>query len=184
MVPLSLACKIKKMKKSAFIILMALVSFSAAAQKKKTATPMADIGDITSVSIYHTACFGRCAEYKVEVNKNGIATYTGIRFVPDSGIYVKNIGAKTAREILTYFARYSWDSFPDRYESMVQDLPGLILTVNHGKQTKSIQNAHFGPIVLKGLCKKLDVIINRQNDENGLVPIDRSWRRIGNYKYE
>ena len=67
---------------------------------------------------------------------------------------------------------------------MVQDLPGLIMTVTYGKKTKSIQNAHFGPKMLKGLTKKLDLVIERKLDESGIQPIDKSWRKIGNYQYE
>ncbi|MCD6013141.1 MAG: hypothetical protein K0Q79_3003 [Flavipsychrobacter sp.] len=113
-----------------------------------------------------------------------MATYSGIRFVPDSGIYTKNIGKKAATAILASFARFNWDTFPNRYEAMIEDLPGLIITVNYGKKTKSIQNAHFGPKTLNALRKKLDDVIERKLDESGLQPVDKSWRRTGNYKYE
>ncbi len=170
------------MKTLAFVISILLISNVSFGQTKKT---ISGTGNINSVSIYHTACFGRCAEYKVEVNKDGTATYTGIRFVPDSGIYTKNIGKKAAQEILASFSRYNWDTFPDRYESMVQDLPGLIMDVKYGKKTKSIQNAHFGPRTLRALTRKLDHVIERNLDgSGGIQPIDKTWRKIGNYKYE
>ena len=166
------------MKKIVIVLLLLASCFSSFAKasinkKKKKAKK-----EITSVLVYHTACFGRCPEYKIEVNKSGIATYTGIRFVPDSGVYTKKIGTKLAKEILSPFTTYLIDTFPNRYESLIQDLPGVELTVYYPGSTKNISNAHFGPPLLGRLRAKLDSILMRKMDETGLLPLDNTWHKV------
>ena len=55
------------------------------------------------VQMRRTACFGRCPIYNVELYKNGRLKYTGVRFVKDSGVYEKNIGAAAAEKIFNEF---------------------------------------------------------------------------------
>ncbi len=172
------------MKKIALVILLMSTGCLAIGKQKKATKKTTNQNDIVSVSIYHTACYGRCPEYKVEVNKNGTATYTGIRFVPDSGVYTKKIGVAAAKEVIAPFLKYKLDTFQDRYESLVQDLPGMVMTVKYANRTKTIQNPQYGPNKVGSLTVKLDSILQRKMDESGLLPLDKSWRRTGNYKYE
>ncbi len=166
------------MKKLTFVILLlAIVSNSFAKQgiHKKGAAGK----KINCVEIYHTACFGRCPQYKLEVNKNGMATYTGMRFTPDSGKYTKKIGIKKAQEIISAFTTARVDTCQDRYESRIQDAPGVVLTIKYNKGEKSIYNANYGPAMLHELWTSMDNILEQKVIDNELQPLDKSWHKKG-----
>ena len=166
------------MKKSTILFLMLMPGLISVAQPSKQKKKKVQSKEIVSVSLRHGACFGRCPVYKIDVNKNGIATYTGMMFVPDSGVYTKNIGKKAAMEIIGTFTTCRIDTFRDKYENQIQDLPGAELTIDYGTRVKSIYNALLGPPLLARLRSKIDSIIQRKTDETGLLPLDKSWHKV------
>jgi len=164
------------MRKLIVVLLLLTTSlFSVAKNKHKKKPPAGP--QIMSVSVYHTACYGRCPTYKIEVNKDGLATFTGIRFTPDSGVFTKNLGNATAKEIIEPFLIARIDTFPDRYQSRVQDLPGIVLTITFSDSVKTISNANFGPPLLGRLRIKLDSILGPKRNEAGIILLDESWHK-------
>ena len=152
------------MKKTALIILSVLICCTAFAKKQKHKKKHKSAGPITSVIVHRTGCFGRCPDYTVEINADGMATYTGIRFNTDSGVYKKDIGATKAMNIINEFITYRVDTCSDRYHNRIEDLPGLILTINYKDSVKTIQNAHFGPPYLRTLAADVDNAGKRADD--------------------
>ncbi len=158
------------MKKIALIILALLVGVSVNARhhkRKKKKKPQTQ--EVLSVSMHRTACFGRCPQYKIEVKGDGTATYTAIRFNPDTGVYTKNIGAAKAKEIIDQVKLYRVDTCSNFYENRIQDLPGLIFTIQYRDSTKNIRGANFGPGFLKAIANTLDEAAKKTDD---------SWKRV------
>lgn len=161
------------MKKLTLVILMLTTvagAFAKTAKKKKKQAPA---GDIVSVSMHRTVCFGQCPDYTIDINKDGTATYTGRMFVHDTGIFRKNIGKQKAGEIIALFKTYRVDTCSERYENRIPDLPGLNITINYKKSKKQVFNCDWGPAFLKEIAASMD--------ESGKKPegLDATWKKIG-----
>ena len=154
------------MKKIALIILALLVGVSAFAKhqkhRKKKKKPVAS--QISSVTMRRTACYGRCPDYSVKISSDGGVVYTGMRFVEDSGVYTKNIGAAKAMDIINQFITYRVDTCANIYHNRIPDLPGMMMTIVYADSTKVIKNAHFGPLYLKGLATSMDEVGKKSDD--------------------
>jgi len=158
------------MKKLALVILLVAVAIAAFAEHNKHKKKAIAANNITSVSLRHTACYGRCPIYSIEVNKNGIATYTATRFNLDTGVFTKNIGVTKAMGIINQFNIYKVDTCKDRYDSRVPDLPGTILTIKYDSTTKTILDASAGPPILAKLRAMMDSLITKK--------LDDTWQKI------
>jgi hypothetical protein len=152
------------------ILLLAATVFTACAAGRKTkqkkarkATTTSATRGLTSVAMRRGACFGRCPEYVLTINSNGMATYNGIRSVEKVGVYEKNIGADKAQALLKEFMEFRVDTCSATYRARMADLPGLsyVLTIN-GKQ-KTIGNANFGPGYLVSMANEMDEIAKPDN---------------------
>ncbi len=161
------------MKKNLFIILPVIIlSLAACAQSKKTSVKTSPKQpDFEQVLMRRTPCYGKCPVYHIELFKDGTLRYSGIRFIKDSGVYEKNIGAANAEKILDEFRKYRVDTCADYYELPIADLPGIYYSYTVNGEEHKISNAHFGPIFLKELAQKLDEI--------GYKDIDHSqWKKL------
>ncbi len=162
------------------IFLLGLIIFTTACNtQKKTATVQGTAQsagkNVSYVRMERTPCFGRCASYAVEVNKDGMVTYTGILFVKDSGVYQKNIGTAKAEELLSKFNAYRVDTVQNDYDVRTSDIPGINYSFGFGEQSiKKVRNAHFGPAFLKELAREVDMLV-KKNDE---FVIDNSWKKV------
>lgn len=153
------------------LLIFAIIISGAAIAKHKHKKKQSSGNAITSVSMRRTACYGRCPEYTIEINENGMATFTGIRFTPDTGTFRKNIGASKAIEIINQFETYRADTCQNGYRNRIEDLSGLILTINYKDSTKTIRNANFGPIFLRQLGQAIDAAGKKTDD---------SWEKVTN----
>ncbi len=157
------------MKKITLVILSVLIGFTSIARNNKHKKKQSG-NEIISVELNRTGCYGRCPTYMVEINKDGIATYTAIRFTTDSiGTYRKKIGKAKAMEILNEINSYQVDTCKDTYR-YVPDLPGLNLTIKYQNKTKSIVNAKNGPSFLLHLGKIIE--------DAGLKADDNGWKKV------
>ena len=153
------------------IFLIITVVFVACAAQKKTSSNT----DLTYLRMYRSSCFGTCPSYSVEVYDNGLVRYTGRLFVPDSGVYEKNIGAAKAQQLFSKFKEYRIDTLASNYDMQVADLPGVNYTFNYGGKTKEVSNAHFGPAFLRTLAKEVDMdILNRTGHD--APQLDKTWK--------
>jgi len=152
------------MKKSLLMFLFLSALLPAAFAKHKKIQKK----EILSVSIHRSACFGRCPDYLVQVNKDGMVTYTGYMFVKDSGTFQKNIGVKDAKKIMDMCTTYRLDTCKDVYENMIPDLPGLYYIVQYNNSVKKIANASFGPDFLKEIAHSIDAV----------AQVDGTWKKV------
>lgn len=158
------------MKKTTLVILMLLVGFAGFAMQKKKKKKTKNSNEIVSVTIHRTTCFGRCPDYIIQLDKDGTAIYTGIRFTEDTGIFKKNVGKTKVQDIFSDLTTNRVDTCKEVYENRIPDLPGLIISIKYANRTKMIHNAHFGPAFLQRIATSID--------EAG-KKTDKSWKKTG-----
>jgi len=158
------------MKKLSLVILLSAMVIVAFARQHKHKKKAALTNHIVSVSLRHTACYGRCPIYTLELNRNGMATYTATLFNPDTGVFTKDIGVTKAMEIINQFNNYRIDTCKDMYNSRHTDLPGTIFTIKYDTTTKTIMDASAGPPFFEQLRALMDGLITKK--------IDNSWHRV------
>lgn len=124
---------------------------------------------ILSVSMQRTGCYGKCPEYKIEMDKNGNVTYTGIRNVKDSGVYKKNIGYPATMAIINKLNENKIDTCSNKYRNPIPDLPGIIYTVTYKDSVKRIFSAEWGPHYLKETAEEIDAIGK---------PTNKTWKKV------
>jgi Domain of unknown function (DUF6438) len=172
-----LGCKLNKMKKLQSVFFIILIGVSGFAKEQKKKKTVSNPNQITSLSVYHSACFGRCPVYRFEINRTGLATYTGIAFIPDSGTYTKKFSSAFSKKLLDMFGTYRLDTCKDTYVNRVTDAPGLQVVVHYGGKTKTIDNAHYGPMTVRRVGGIMDSVLGQQLIENKLQPLGRSWHK-------
>ena len=157
------------MKKTALMILALLVGVSVYAKHHKKKKQEQHKGEITSVTLLRTPCYGRCPNYEIKLDLDGSATYTAIRFNPDTGTFTKNIGAEKAKSVFDQFLSYRVDTCMDMYRNRSSDLPGIFLTIKYKDSTKNIRNAQMGPSFLRTLATAIDDVAKKNDD---------SWTKV------
>jgi hypothetical protein len=123
---------------------------------------------VSYVRMYHSACFGRCPVYWVEVFSDGMVRYSGSHDSNPMGVYEKNIGEAATRNFLNTVAGYRIDTCRERYELLIADLPVLICNVTINGVTKTVYNAHFGPGYFRDMSREMD----------DLGQVDASWKKV------
>jgi hypothetical protein len=140
--------------------------------KKKTTTKATTsntaLRGLTSVMMRRGACFGKCPEYQLTVNSNGLVEYNGYRNTTPMGVYQKNIGTAKAQAMLKSFMDYRADTCVTLYTSRIADMPGLSFTLTQNGKKQLIGNAHFGPRFLVDLSEEMDA----------LGKVDNTWKKI------
>ena len=102
--------------KTPFLIVLALmISCLAMAKQHKHKKAKAKDAKIESVTMQRTGCYGRCPSYILEIDKSGIATYTGIRFTEDSGVFGKKLSQDKINELFNQIIAGKIDTCQDRY---------------------------------------------------------------------
>ena len=157
------------MRKIIFIILLVAASVAAIAMPHKHKRKAGIDNHILSVSMRRTACYGRCPDYTVTINKDGTVTYYG-RLFTDTGTFTKSLGYKKGQEIINEFYEYRVDTCSDVYEKRIADLPGVIFTVRYKTHTKTISNANFGPVFFTRLATDMDNA-GKKTDDTG-------WQKV------
>lgn len=145
------------------ITLAPLISWGIKKKKRVNNNP------IISVTMQRTACYGRCPEYKIEMDRYGNVNYTGIRNVSDTGMFTKNIGYPATMTILDKLNKNKVDTCRKLYETRIPDLPGIMYTITYKDSTKRILAAEWGPAYLKETAEDMDKIGK---------PTDKTWKRI------
>ena len=143
--------------KRLFLILLAIVFAAPSFSKtKKVVKKHASKSAIQSVTMRRTACFGKCPDYSIEMRADGSTTYTGMRFVKDSGTFTKNIGSANTMKIINMLMQNRADTCKNAYENRIPDLPGLMYTIKYADSTKTIYSANWGPQYLKQIADEMD----------------------------
>ena len=166
------------MKKITLVILLLAAGLGTFAKTAKQKKKSVSENEIVSVGVYHSVCFGRCPEYKIDIASDGTATYTGMRFSNDTGIFKKNIGKAKAKEIIDMFITNKADTCREMYENRIPDLPGLTFTINYPKKKKQIFNANFGPSFLVEISNAMDAAGKKTEKK------EKGWKKTGMPKFD
>ena len=157
------------------VLLISITVFTACAHGRKTirkkttkATTTSSAKGLTSVTMQRGACFGRCPEYVLTINSNGMAEYSGKRNADPMGVYQKNVGAAKAQELMKAFMDFRADTCSARYTSRIADMPGLNFTLTINGRQKTIDNANFGP----------PYFLELSDDMDALGKVDATWKKI------
>jgi hypothetical protein len=164
------------MKKIALTILLITIGLSSFAKHSRQKRNPPRSNKIESVSMSRTACYGRCPVYTIEITKSGLATYNAQMFNADTGIFQKNIGAKTALQLFDQMNADRIDTCKDLYPTRVQDLPGVVYTITYKDSLKTIRNANLGPYFLKQLSASIDSIGKKTDDSWKKLPAPRNTK--------
>ncbi len=69
-----------------------------------------------------------------------------------------------AMEMINQFYTYRVDTCKDVYDNRIQDVPGIVFTIQYKDTIKTIRNANFGPRFLPLLAKDMDAIGKKADD--------------------
>lgn len=155
------------------ILLLSVIAGVEAKQPKNKKKKQAKTGEIISVSVHRTVCYGQCPDYIIEINRDGTATYTARMFTPDTGIFKKTIGKEKAGEVIALFKQYRVDTCMEMYENRIPDLPGFNITINYKKSKKQIFNCAWGPLFLKEIAQAMEDVGKKPDDAG------EEWKKIG-----
>ena len=138
--------------------------------KSKTSASASSAGvrGLTAIAMRRGACFGRCPEYTITINSNGLVEYNGTRNTTPIGVYEKNIGAEKAQAMLKQFMDNRVDTCSAIYTARIADVPAISYTLTLNGQKRQIVNANFGPHYLVDLSDEMDE----------LGKVDDSWKKI------
>ncbi len=150
-----------------FLMLICISVFAKHKKHKKKSTCKSNI---VSVLMHRTACYGTCQDYYIHINNDGVVTYTGVRFTPDTGIFTKEIPIDNVKSIFDKLTGFQVDTCLDLYPNKIPDLPGLNFDIVYKNKTKKIYCANFGPYFLKDIAKSIDEIGKKTDNNWKLIP--------------
>ena len=124
-------------------------------------------GQISSISLQRTACFGVCPIYTVTLYPDGQVEFNGERFVESVGPQSARIEPEGFNRLVAFAERIGFFSLDDEYRYQlgpdgsliaVSDLPSRITTIARGDQSKSVLNYFGGPDELETFENLIDEI--------------------------
>ena len=159
------------MKRKLFLVLaLSAMAAGAGAWHRKHKQPMPVHQGVIAAKMRFGACYGRCPEYSVEINRDGTITYTGIRFTADTGTFTKKADAAETGRILDMFETDRVDTCANRYRLRIPDVSVMHFYITYNDSVKTIMNATFGPAYLQVLCSEMNAI-GKKTDNDG-------WKRM------
>lgn len=157
-------------------IAVSVLIFSACAQQKKTtskvSTATTTTNAIQQIVMERTPCFGTCASYRLEINKDGKVIFTSWAFTKYEGTYEKNFAPAEVTKLFRQFEAHKVDTCSEEYQSLIQDMPGINFNFRYKDKETKITNAHFGPEFLNMLSKEADAFSQ----------VDGSWKKTADAK--
>lgn len=126
-------------------------------------------GDVVSIQLERTPCFGACPVYHVTLHPDGTLIYEGTRFVDRKGKWSANYSAEDFGRLVALAKKLNFDSFNKSYRVAVTDQATQIVTVERRKTTKKV--TEYGPSGPVGLWTMETVI-------DGIVAKASDWKQV------
>lgn len=154
-----------QMKIVPFLLLILFVTNVLSAKQHKHNHQNTPKDGVVKITMRRTPCHGSCPSYEIGLNRSGMVTYTGYRFVKDTGSFRNDIGAKRAVAILNYFNEFRLDTCQVRNKMRAQDLPGIVFKIQYQDSIKTINHAEDGPNWLRQLADTVDKYCLKTGDK-------------------
>ena len=120
--------------------------------------------DSLIIGFEKTPCFGRCPVYKVRVYESGFATFEGLNFTEQLGMYATNFSQEEIARVFKSAEEVKYFSMEDKYDNpMVSDLPSTISYLRNEDQSKRIVARVNPPEDLKIFHKNLAVSLQEKD---------------------
>ena len=129
-----------------------------ASAKRKKHKKQADENSAVSVGVVYGPCYGHCAQFSIELNQDGVVTYTGKRYAEDSGSFTRKIDVNEAARILKLVQTYRMDTCQDGYHARIPDIQVFDCHIQYPKKEKFVRNAMFGPTYFKEIAAELNAV--------------------------
>jgi hypothetical protein len=113
-------------------------------------------GDV-AMSLRKGPCFGKCPVFEMSVDGSGKAIYEGKRFTDKIGKFEKQLTDEEYNTLIQAFRNSDFDTYPEAYESMVPDLPLVVI----GYNGKTVKGKEDRPEKLMELEKRMDMVANQ-----------------------
>ena len=99
-------------------------------------------GNITSVSVKTSPCFGTCPVYEMTILSDRAATYNAIRFNDkQEGLYQGTIKEDDFKQLMSLLQATNFTTLKDEYKPNVTDLPGVDLEITYNRgQVKKVHD--------------------------------------------
>jgi Domain of unknown function (DUF6438) len=150
---------------SARIIAIVIVGLCGSWRPARGLGQTAAVPDDTLIALQRTACFGTCPVYSVTIDAKGNVTYDGTKHVRVTGRQTDRITVSGVAALLDTARRIGFFELRDHYrtirnadgsETMVTDLPTVIVTITSGGRTKRVEDYLGAPDGLKELEQQID----------------------------
>lgn len=121
---------------------------------------------VHSVSLQRTPCYGTCPQYTIELNREGVISYSGQRFTDKIGKWELTVPPDSLVDLFAFLDRCDWSQYDSIYPSPYSDLPSVILKLNLNQYVKSITLAGEHPAQLDSIVQYIDRWSNLQGYRN------------------
>ena len=122
-------------------------------------------GDVVSIELERTPCFGACPVYHVTLKSDGTLTYVGTRFVDHLGTWKADISTDDFGRIVALLKPLNFYTMNDKYTVGATDMATKIVTIKSKKRTKSVSEyGPSGPAGLWAIQTVIDSIVDHAFD--------------------
>jgi len=109
------------------------------------------------ISMSKGACYGTCPVYTMNVHENGVVKFEGKQFCDKTGPHIAQLSSEQLAALKQEVGNINFETFLDKIESMIADLPGTELTFYRADaSSKSIWWNMNGPEQLLNLSAILE----------------------------
>ncbi len=119
--------------------------------------------DSLFMSFERTPCFGKCPAFKVNLYRNGYATYQGTQFAEYMGLHTGKVKPEIALEILSEAELIKFFDLEPKYDGPVTDLPSMIIEIKTNDKQHRVFSRVKAPAELKTFGKYLDKVFAMVN---------------------
>ncbi|GAB4489670.1 MAG: hypothetical protein OHK0019_07570 [Saprospiraceae bacterium] len=129
-------------------LLFLLVSLSVVSSAEKCQKKPSKEDKTGLVSLETGPCFGFCPVFKMDVLKNGLVRYEGLRFVEKMGKDSFKLTDAELKQLKTKVKEVNLWQYPDMIKTDVVDAPFAILTAYEGEKSKIVRGSIDRPAPL------------------------------------
>ena len=149
--------------KNIFYIILVLTFFNCKSAKQNAGNK--EKKTIDYIELEKGICFGKCKAYKIIINRNGEARYSGKLNVSKTGEYKKNISHEEINDLWKVIEEADLFKLKDQYDFDAEDTQPVLLRYSQSEKIKEIHYKLMSPKVLKTIENRLEQIAESEGWE-------------------